>query len=266
MKTHSKLFSLFLTAASLFGGTIGPTGYYYLVDGQDLWVIHGGTATSTHQINGGEYGIAIVGSTIRTLGVLDGGPTGTAGAEYDLAGNSLNTQYPYPNGFSYMYDGTSDGTHNYINAYYGVYQFDTNWANPTHMFAGPLNNTGITWDSTNNSLWLTGWSPGVVVDYSMTGVILSSFHVATGLPAALALDTADNTLWMFDRDRMDGTFYQYSKTGTLLQTVVYAAMDGRNLLGGEITGATVTQSPEPSTFALAGLACILAVRRRSSRR
>ena len=76
--------------------------------------------------------------------------------------------------------------------------------------------------------------------------MLSSFTAITKIQTALALDTTDNTLWMGDWFSQD-TFYQYSKTGILLDTVYYPQMSGESVAGGEIIAA-----PEPSTLLLLG--------------
>jgi hypothetical protein len=61
---------------------------------------------------------------------------------------------------------------------------------------------------------------------------MSSFPVPFTSITCLALDPADNTLWVGSQNT-EGSFYQYSKTGTQLSSVFYPAMAGSNTLGGE---------------------------------
>ena len=50
--------------------------------------------------------------------------------------------------------------------------------------------------------------------------------------AMIAVDPADNTLWMGSQNAQ-GSFYQYSKSGTALGSVFYPALASQNTLGGE---------------------------------
>ena len=78
----------------------------------------------------------------------------------------------------------------------------------------------------------------------MDGTLLSSFQSQTSYNGSLALDPADNTLWLFDRDGSK-TFYQYSKSGQLLSTQYYSSIASYNILGGEFQ----VNVPELSSFA-----------------
>jgi hypothetical protein len=115
-----------------------------------------------------------------------------------------------------------------------AYQFDLNWANPQILFTLSDTNSraGITFDSTNDSLWLSGYGTTSIEDRSLSGGLLSSFTVAHIQNSALALDPADGTLWMGTSTSL-GTFQQYSRSGQLLSTQFYPTLTTVGILGGE---------------------------------
>jgi hypothetical protein len=165
-----------------------------------------------------------------------------------------------------LYDGTRDSSHNYSVTYGigNVYQTQLDWSHPTLLFNTALLGTsvlGITDEASNNSLWISQFAGSEIADYSMSGVLLSSFTVPFVDITSLALDPADGTLWMGSQST-EGKFYQYSTSGTQLSTVTYANMSGQNTLGGEF--AFVVSSPEPASLILFSLGAIglLAISRR----
>jgi hypothetical protein len=181
---------------------------------------------SWNQQHPGEYAVAVA-SHVRTLG--------SPGAEYTLAGNYTGNDFPYPDVGAAFWDGATDGTHNYSVDYEvggGVYQFDADWTNPVLLFSVPQGYLGITYDATNDSLWLSRFSGNTVANYSLSGSLLSSFVTPFDRISSLALDPADNTLWMGSQGTQ-GTFYQYSKAGVQLDTAFYPGLQSQNTLGGE---------------------------------
>lgn len=256
-----KYFASALTAlALLLSGAglalAGPVSPWYLTAGDQgtNWIIQGASATSYAQNqpgNLGEYAIA-VGSTVRTLG---NGNNGLGlGSEYTLAGVYTGNNYAYPNTSLRFYDGTRDATHNY-SVDFGtgrVYQMNLDWSNATLLFDtgfGGGNALGITFDATNNSLWVSQWGGTTIGDFSLGGALLSSFSTTFSGISSLALDPADNTLWMGSQGT-EGTFYQYSKGGVLLSSPSYGALVGQNTLGGEFPFAAGPVVPEPATLTL----------------
>ena len=243
----------------------GPTGIYYLTAGDNgnNWRVQGTNAVSSTQANsignGGEYAIA-VSNDIRTLGNGNsGGDSGQRlGSLYGLNFNYLNVDYPYPTpGTRYFYDGTTDGSFIYAVDYGSgeVMRFNMDWTSPTLMFDtgfGGFNSLGITYDSSNNSLWVSQWGGNEVRNYSMGGSLLSSFNATNFANSltALAYDPLSDTLWMGSQIAQ-GNFSEYTKTGNLLQTQIYGALVPENTLGGEFQIAPV---PEPTTLALTGIA------------
>ncbi|MBI2513041.1 MAG: PEP-CTERM sorting domain-containing protein [Opitutae bacterium] len=144
-----------------------------------------------------------------------------------------------------------------------VYRTALDYSAPVALFGGLGNSAflGITFDASNNSLWISGWSSSEVRNYSLTGTLLSSFTGPTSSLTCLALDPATGTLWMGSQGQQ-GVFWEYSRAGTQLQTVTLPALASQNTLGGEFAFAAV---PEPATWLqlLGGLVLLgLAARRR----
>ncbi len=135
-----------------------------------------------------------------------------------------------------------------------VYETNATWGSPVVLFAS-AGQLGITYDPTNNSLWVSDFSSPsarTVLDYSLGGTLLSSFTTPFGKITSLAMDYADNTLWMGSQNT-EGTFYQYSLAGVQLSTQTYAALAGENTLGGEFAFTGAASVPEPATFGMLGL-------------
>ena len=233
----------------------GPVSKLYLTAGDQghNFIIQGSTVTQSNQAAAssakGESAIAVSGD-VRTLIPSSTGSTG--GANYDL--NFTDTGGRYTSTFNF-FDGTTDGTHNYgVNFNFGsenVYQTGRNWQTSVALFQVPEAYFGITYDRTNNSLWISNFNGTTVSDYSLTGTLLSSFNTTFSSITCLALDPADNTLWMGSQNTK-GTFYQYSKGGVFLQSDTYAALANQNTLGGEFNIAAPAV-PEASTTVSLGL-------------
>jgi hypothetical protein len=163
---------------------------------------------------------------VRTLGIRPG----YTGAEYSLFGVPSGTTYAYPS--SIVQDipaGTTDGTHNYAGGYFNgvVYQFSMDWTNPTALFSTGLYLGGLTYDPSNDTLWVAdsrSFSGSVVNNYTKKGALLSSFAVVSEPSQqvfGLALDPASQTLWLSrvntsDEPNSVPVLEEYSKTGTLL--------------------------------------------------
>src|SRR5438270_407084 len=119
--------------------------------------------------------------------------------EYTLAGAFTGNTYPYPLGpGTNLYDGTTDTTSNYGVDYNtgNVYSFSSSWTNSTYLFSTVAGSLGITYDATDNTLWLANFNGNTVEHRSLFGTLISSFIVPFTAISCLALDPADNTLWM----------------------------------------------------------------------
>ena len=212
---------LFVTSATEHGGK------------SEVLVLQGDSVVRSWTTrHGKELGIAVVG-TVRTLGQLNT----DVGAEYTFDGTPTGADYPSsfpPTPLVQFLDGTTDGVHNYAFDFTNgdAYRFDRDWSNPVKLFSldPSAGRIGISYDGTNNSLWLAG-TDGRIEDHAMDGKLLSSFgtnHSAR----ALALDAITSTLWVQDGLNVL-RFDQYTKTGVLLGGTAFTGLATKNPLGGE---------------------------------
>ncbi len=252
----SYLITLLWASAVCVQAGSGPTSEYYLTAGdQDMiWVIQNGAVNrSWAGAVGGEYPVA-VGNEVRTLG-------GGQGAEYTLGGVDTGARYGFPAGIESAYDGTTDLNNNYLVDYGngGVWRTDRDWANPSLLFGlgSSGERLGITYDFSDNTLWVSGWTLDVVEHRSLDGTLLGSFAPGFTFITCLALDHADGTLWMGTQGQI-GTFFQYTKEGGSLGSTTIDALVGQNTLGGEFQAV-----PEPSSIIALGMGVLVFARRRT---
>jgi len=232
----------------------GPSSPLYLTytfdlnGGHSIVVVQGNSITSFAEAYGPPDEVPIaVGGDVRT----SGNSLTTIGGQYSLAGTPTGTTYTLTGIASTAYDSTTDGSHNFLVDYtYGtVYQTARDFTNPVALFSGTGSyNVGITYDKTNNSLWISGWgATTVVTDYSLNGTVLSSFDTGHYENASLAMDPATHTLWLVD-DENSFKLEQYSTAGVLLSTGPYVGYS----LGGEFDMGGGTPTPEPGSLLLFG--------------
>jgi hypothetical protein len=267
--TASVLFTLPAHAAPItFTGPLSPyyldeynTGTIYIVQGttvinsfEEVYGSHvGGTG-------GSQEAMLVVTDTIRTNAFQEGG-TGGIGGQYTLSGVPTLVQYAQPappTSPDIAYDATSDGKFNYYLQYrgalstQGVIRTDLDWQNPTVLFTlptGPGDFMGIAYDSTNNSLWISGWRQSELQDYSLSGTPLASVPTTISNLSALGMDPADHTLWA--TLSQSGTMIQFDTSGNILQQGTIDGLPSGNFLSGEFAGV-----PEPSTLVMCGIALI----------
>lgn len=251
--------------------TVDPTAASRLVGIQGAGVVF-----NVAQAAGAGQSPIAVNTTVRTLGY--GAGSSFTGAEYTLAGLPTGNTYPFPAtlGSEEVDDGTTDGTFNYA---WGVtsgiaYRLSLTWTNPVALFTlgtAAGHRLGITYDASNNSLWVAGLDGTVgtlISDYSLSGSLLSSFNIGHNFSGALALDPADGTLWLDDLIAPTLKLEQYARsapgsfgaTQPALQGQTYAGISA-GAFGGEFRN---TATPEPTSAALLalGLPTLLAFRRR----
>ena len=94
-----------------------------------------------------------------TTGNTSGTGTWSQGEAVIRLTNGTTFSNPTPTGSYQFYDGTSDGTNNYAVSFSSgaVYRMGLDWSSPTQIFStgdGSGQNAGITYDGSNNSLWL----------------------------------------------------------------------------------------------------------------
>ncbi len=271
---------LAMTAGSVHAGP-GPIGTYYGTQFSDA-----SGNTSLIAIQGSSYVANVAAFTMQEGPIAvfpDSGAIRTTGYQLGDSGGqyfsspSLNVSWDgttYKNTFApsgFTYDGTTDGTRNYTVDYISgdVITTDTSWGGaPTTLFnVGVHYMLGITYDFSNNSLWMQNYSTGQILDFSLTGNLLASFFVQSSANgyAALAMDV-DHTLWY--ENYGTGVLQHYATDGTYLGSADYSADGMAYVLGAEIA-PPINGVPEPSTVLAAGFGVLtigaLVRRRRAAR-
>ncbi|HEY5910443.1 MAG TPA: MBG domain-containing protein [Verrucomicrobiae bacterium] len=208
--------------------------------------------------HGSELALA-VNDTVRMVGMLNLPAPGDKAAEYTLAGVYTGTDYSFPVNSSIpmqFLDGATDGAHNYAWDFNNneAWQFDLNWANPAKLFSlgAPsvtgAQRAGITYDPSNNSFWLAGYSnnvgTGFIENRSLDGTLLGFFITPHVRNRSLALDPADGTLWVSYLDLL-GSLQNYSRTGEYLGGHYYPELVGMNVLGAEFRSGPVAPVNHP---------------------
>lgn len=249
----NKFLTCCAVAASLLWTSVayaGPVSNYYVsVGGTQIKVVNGdNVVNSWNTVNGGEWSVNVYGD-VRTN---PAGQNAGSGSQYSLAGAYTGVTYQEEvSGYQDTDDSTTDGTYNYTVSYTSgdVIRTDRVFQNAQSLFNTAIGSLGITYDETNNSLWIMSFAGTSIRNYGMNGNLLNSFAIKNGGTGALALDHADQTLWFANSA---GFIEQYSKTGTYLQTGIQVGY----ALGGEFDFAEARPNanvPEPSAIALLGL-------------
>ncbi|HSY18478.1 MAG TPA: hypothetical protein VK815_09105 [Candidatus Acidoferrales bacterium] len=237
----------------------GPVSPLYLTAGQEntLLEVQGTNVIRSWGIPNNEYAIAVMGTVQATIGA-----TGFLCSEYTLDGVSTGFSATFPDilGTS-IYDAASDGIHIYAWDFNQnrVIRFDSNWNNPVPLFSigGTVGDfIGITYDASNNSIWISGWNKSEIRNYSLAGQLLGSFPVAHNEITALALDPATGTLWSANRNTW-GLLEEYSKSGTLLSTQYYPELSGMDVLGGEFNIVAPADTTPPTITSTAATPNVL---------
>ncbi len=239
----------FLLALALLAGpqpgtasSMGPIGTYYATDFHGFIVaIQGSNVGITPQLDQvyGEEAIAVLGSTVTTTGA----DLGATGGNYTGAPSLTLTPSGITNGNPVPPDGLA---------------FDAATKRNT-VVCDIQNAVGMTYQASNNSLWIQGLFDGVITDYAMGGNVLFSF--STGLPfteTGLTMDV-DGTLWFADEGT--NTLEHFATDGTNLGnfTVTSPFDDPLNISGAEISGL-----PEPGTLVLMAIPLAVILWRRYS--
>lgn len=255
----------------------GPVSKYYFSNGNEIVVVQGNKVVSTFPLAYGKgdfEGALAVSETIRTrLSDANAWPPQMRAGEYTLDGVPTGHSYqtPITGGWRY-YDGTTDGSRNYFVDHGldpllgGVYGSDYFWQKPKWLFyplaicnlgegdEGCHGLSGIAYDPTNNSLWISGRGYSLIGNYSLAGDLLAAFDTAGDLPpgynAGLGVDPADHTLWVTTNG--SGALRQYSLDGAtfgqLLQAGIPDGLPPGGYESGEFqvlgcTSSTITNPP-----------------------
>jgi hypothetical protein len=240
----TKMLSLFATSA-LAATATAQTSELFLTDFMDThtYVVQNGQIVRQFSRTAWNDGPAlVVQSTIRMYGQVWGG----VGHEYDLNGNLLAGQYTNPFYIDCL-DGATDGTRNWTipandaSMDYAVLKATASWENIAVAFVPQRRSFGITYDYTDDTLWLTNKSTAVcdrVQHYDTNGTLLGEFPVSIdGGGGGIALDQADQTLWIPGAFATVGNLYQFDKAGNLLQTVTVPGLN-TNTFGAEFYSVT----------------------------
>lgn len=256
-------------AAGLCGAqpAIAQTSDLYLTgyDSPTTWVVRGGQIVrqfNRSAVSGQDTGCT-VGTTLRCVGT----DPGATGREYALTGAPLAATYPNSEWDS-LYDGASDGTRNWSIAHndsdsgFALVEGNASWQSLQVRFVPVRRSSGVTWDARTSSLWITNNAGGSdrVQRVDLSGNVLFEFPaVHAGGGYALAWDPADDTLWVPGAFSTAGSLFQYSKTGTLLQTVTIAGLG--DVIGAEFGSGAPAEAVVPvlGGGALAGFTLLMAL-------
>ena len=248
------------------GSALAQQSDLYLTDFETptTWVVRGGQIVRQFDrsaASGQDTGCT-VGTTLRCVGTF----AGDTGREYALNGTPLAATYPNAEWDSF-YDGASDGTRNWSIAHndsesgYPLVEGDASWQNLQVRAVPARQSSGVTWDASTGSLWITNNIGGSdrVQRIDLAGNVLFEVPaVHDGGGYGIAWDPADDTLWIPGAFSTAGTLFQYSKTGTLLQTVTIAGLG--NVVGAEFGSGAAVEAVVPTLggAALAGFTLLMA--------
>lgn len=91
---------------------------------------------------------------------------------------------------------------------------------------GGFTNTGITYDSSEDVLWVGNWDDGLIVKMDKDGTFLDSISTTASNIQGVAYDSSDDTLWYVDA--ASTTVRHINKSGTELGTISVSVTSGTN--------------------------------------
>jgi len=253
--------SVLTIAHATEGGVITPL-FLSSEDGQVYVVQNESVINSFASVNTSGGSVYIANSIVGTAD-----DRGVFGGYYDLNGSPTGQTFTNPDpGPLLVDDVATDGTTLYGLAWFvqDILSYDLDFSNRQTVKHWPTTlgyrYTGIAYDHTDNTLWLSGWSISEIHQVDLSGNLVSSFPIATDRTAALAIDPADGTLWF--NKYGSNNLYQYSKTGTHLDTITPVGLPVTNLSGGDIA---VIPEPATTCFFFSGTSWLALNRKRRDR-
>ena len=228
------VFVLIVIGLCMTGSAGAQSQPYYITDGDSgiAYMIRNGSVQFSFDTSavGRGYPLAVT-STVVIGDIFDDGAV-----EYDLSGAPTGSTWTGGNNFSQLLDGTTDGVqYNYGAVCCGmsdsVTQASLTWESQTSLFDLPSGASGIAYDTTDGTLWVTLFD-GTVRHYTLGGNELSQFTPGVGSLCCLAYDEPADTLWFSINS--SGTIYEYSKAGSQLNSISVAGFSPDNQWGGEM--------------------------------
>jgi hypothetical protein len=235
---------------------------YYIHDGDEQlgFIVQGGTLLSTYAIPSTDgypmYPLRFSGSNFVVAN-----RNGSAAVEYNANGVPTGNTYSNSQNLDQLLDGGTDGTSTYAvrccSQSDGVYKGDMQFGSLTKI--SNLGETGVTYAISTGTVFATDQF-GSLYEMSTSGLLLNTFSTGINFAAALAYESATNTLWIAQNET--GQLYQLDLSGNQLQTFNVAGLQGFNYWAGEMPSESAV--PEPATLMLLapGLMGIAAMRRR----
>lgn len=129
----------------------------------------------------------------------------------------------------------------------GVHMCETDWSNCSLLFSNGFTYSGIAYDWSDGTIWLSRHNPFNIIEHrTLAGGLLSSFTTNNFTMTGLALDSASSTLYFGDYDDPSALF-GYTKQGQFVERVHYAELNVTVFMGLD----TQNEVPEPGTGLLA---------------
>jgi uncharacterized protein (TIGR03382 family) len=291
-----RAFAAVSVCGSLMPMASAQSGRYYVTDESgfnQIWQFQGGLLVNqfpTVPAGGADGPIIVDGNTntIRSVkGGFGGGSAPSPGSEYNFAGAPLgpvSLDFSAHAGFGRVIDAGFDGQNAYIVSGLfgaaGVFRYNADFSGPgAFVFAPNANAQGITVHPVTGNVWTSDYDLsggiGFVREWDPnTGLQLSSFPVTNlaGVNSerntALAYDPTDNSFWMNAHVESTlgfgfGELWQFdAATGNFLQAIHAQQSDPTAPANILYWGGEIFIVPAPGAAALAGLAGLIALRRR----
>jgi len=245
-KTLFSICAMIATTTAANAANITP---YYLTDGDSniAYEITNGVVTNSFSTFRLGYPLAVR-DTIWLDHRDDNGAT-----EYTLAGVSTGNTSAGGNNFSQLLDGASGNNANYgvecCGSTNSVTVANADWSNQTVLFDLGFSGSGVAYDFTNDSLFVSEFGT-TIYNFDLAGQLIQSFDLGMQL-VGLAYEMATDTIWGFNRQT--NNLVQFNKNGSILQDVDIAGFTPNNPFGGEMRVSNVPTVPEPAPMALLGL-------------